>query len=179
MKLQYKAWALVLVIVGLCAFGAMLGARYIVGKSFASLETDRAQREGERARRVLDQQAQALAATTRDYAYWVDAVEFVRGRKPGFMKENFEVDNLGYLRVSEVAIFNAQGKLVSSVTLDDEGALAKVAPERIEPLRGLASAVLASPDPKHMLRTMRASDGFLDMIAVAAIQHSEASSKAP
>ena len=77
MKLQYKAWALVLVIVGLCAFGAMLGARYIVGKSFASLETDRAQREGERARRVLDQQAQALAATTRDYAYWVDAVEFV------------------------------------------------------------------------------------------------------
>ncbi|MCB2018373.1 MAG: response regulator [Hydrogenophaga sp.] len=179
MKLQYKAWALVLVIVGLCAFGAMLGARYIVGKSFASLETDRAQREGERARRVLDQQAQALAATTRDYAYWVDAVEFVRGRKPGFMKENFEVDNLGYLRVSEVAIFNAQGKLVSSVTLDDEGALAKVAPERIEPLRGLASAVLASPDPKHMLRTMRASDGFLDMIAVAAIQHPEASSKAP
>ena len=63
MKLQYKAWALVFAIVGLAAGSAMLGARYIVGESFAQLETDRAQREGERARRVLDQQVQALSAT--------------------------------------------------------------------------------------------------------------------
>ena len=61
MKLQYKAWALIFLIVGICAFSAMLGARYFVGESFAQLESDRAEREGERARRVLDQQVQALA----------------------------------------------------------------------------------------------------------------------
>ena len=32
MKLQYKAWALVFAIVGLCASAAMFGSRYIVGE---------------------------------------------------------------------------------------------------------------------------------------------------
>ena len=161
MKLQYKAWALVFAIVGLAAGSAMLGARYIVGESFAQLETDRAQREGERARRVLDQQVQALSATNRDYAQWVDAVDFLQGRKPEFMDDNFDVGNLGYLRISEVAVFDAKGGLVTSVTVDDQGRKVAVPATRIEPLRPLAQEVLASADPLHPFQTLRVADGQL------------------
>lgn len=94
MKLQHKAWALVLVIVGLCAGAAMLGARYIVQSSFDRIEADRAEREGERAVRVLRQQLVSLTATTRDYAYWNDAVDFVQGRRSSFVTDNFTVENL-------------------------------------------------------------------------------------
>ena len=69
MKLQHKAWALILIVVAIGAGGAMLGTRYLVGQSFDRLESERAVREGERARRVLQQQHQALAASARDYAY--------------------------------------------------------------------------------------------------------------
>lgn len=170
MKLQYKAWALVFAVVGLSAGSAMLGARYIVGASFAQLEAERAEREGERARRVLDQQVQALSATTRDYAQWVDAVDFVQGRKPEFMDDNFDVGNLGYLRISEAAVFDAKGGLISSVTVDEQGRKAKVPAARIEPLRPLAREVLAHPDPFHAFQTLRVADGQLDMVVVAAVQ---------
>lgn len=170
MKLQYKAWALVFATVGLAAGSAMLGARYIVGESFAQLETDRAQREGERARRVLDQQVQALSATNRDYAQWVDAVDFLQGRKPEFMDDNFDVGNLGYLRISEVAVFDAKGGLVASVTVDEQGRKVAVPAARIEPLRPMAREVLASPDPLHSFQTLRVADGQLDMVAVASVQ---------
>jgi two-component system, cell cycle sensor histidine kinase and response regulator CckA len=174
MKLQYKAWALVFAIVGLCASSAMFGARYIVAESFAQLETDRAEREGERARRVLDQQVQGLGATVRDYAYWGEAVEFIRGRKPGFMSDNFDADNLGYLRISEVAVFDGKGKLKASVTLDAQAHKVDVPTERIEPLRSLVSAVLTSADPKFMIRTLRAADGALDVVVAAAVHRPDA-----
>lgn len=170
MKLQYKAWALVFAIVGLAAGSAMLGARYIVGESFAQLESDRAQREGERARRVLDQQVQALSATVRDYAHWVDAVDFLRGRKPAFMNENFDVENLGYLRISEVAVFDARGRLVSSVTVDEQGRRAAVPERRVESLQPLVGEVLASSDPLFAIRTLRVAEGQLDIVAVAAVR---------
>lgn len=178
MKLQYKAWLLVFAIVGLAAGSAMLGARYIVGESFAQLEADRAQREGERARRVLDQQAQALTATARDYAQWVDAVDFVQGRKPAFMLENFDTDNLGYLRISEVAVFDAQSRTVASVARDGDGRTVDVPAARIEPLRPLVNEVLASSDPQFSIRTLRAVDGRLDMVAVASVRRPDAAGEA-
>ena len=174
MKLQYKAWALVFAVVGLCASLAMFGARYIVAESFAQLETDRAGREGERARRVLDQQVQGLAATARDYAHWGDAVDFIRGRKPGFMNDNFDADNLGYLRISEVAVFDVRGKLKASVTLDAQANKASVPRERIELLRGLVTSVLSSTDPKMVIKTLQVANGTLDIAVVAAVHRPDA-----
>lgn len=179
MKLQYKAWALVLVVVGLCAGAAMLGARHIITASFAEIETDNAIQEGERARRLFDQQLQALGATARDYAYWGDAVDYVQGRKPHFMQENFEVGNLGYLRISEAIVFDARCRLLDSASLDAQSQRVPVPPDRIEHVRRLVAEVLASPDPNVMIRTLRADAGGLDMVVVAAIHRPEALTQAP
>jgi len=171
MKLQHKAWALVLVIVGLAVSGAMLGARHIVGESFAQLQTDRAAQEGERARRVLNQQVQTLAATARDYAYWGDAVDYVAGNKADFMSDNFDIENLGYLRISEVVVFDAQGRALASVASGDEGSLSEVPAERVAPLRELIAPILASGNAKTVLQTLRVIDGQLEIVVGAAVHH--------
>lgn len=172
MKLQHKAWALVLVIVGLCAGGAMLGARHIVQASFDQIEAERAEREGERARRVLDQQLGALAATARDYAFWADAVAFVQGQAPGFMAENFGADNLGYLRISQVLVYDPRGRVLASVaSTGQDGALQRVPLDAQLGLEPFVSPVLASADAKGVLQTLRVVDGELELVAVAAVHH--------
>jgi len=170
MKLQHKAWALVLVIVGLCAGGAMLGARLIVEDSFEKIESERAEREGERARRVLEQQQLALAATAQDYAFWNDAVDYVQGRKPAFMADNFDSENLGYLRISQVLVYDARGRVMASVAASDgDGPLRRVSERTQLALQPLAVQLLASPDPKKVLQTLRVVDGVLELVVVAAV----------
>jgi signal transduction histidine kinase len=180
MKLQHKAWALVLTIVGLCAGGAMLGARYIVLESFEQIEAERTVREGERARRVLNQQLLSLAATTRDYAYWGDAVGFVQGRKADFMADNFGSENLGYLGVSSVLVFDARGRVLDSVDVTGEGGGQRTVPlARQLALGALAAPILASPDAKQVLQTLRVDEGGLEMVVVAAVHAPDSAQQGP
>ena len=179
MKLQHKAWALVLAIVGLAALSAMFGARHIVSDSFSQLEAQRAEREGERARRLLHQQLNGLSASARDYAYWVDAVRFAEGRAPDFMGDNFDATNLGYLRISEVLVFNKQGRLLSSVTVRPDGELGPVSAERASALSESVLPVLADASGETTLNTYRADSGRLELLAAAAIRDPARSGDAP
>lgn len=180
MKLQHKAWALVLVIVGLCAGAAMLGARHIVLSSFDRIEAERAEREGERAVRVLRQQLASLTATTRDYAYWNDAVDFVQGRRSSFVSENFTVENLSYLRIAEALVLDAQGRTVAGV-VRPAGAerLDRMPPAAQQDLRALALPLLSGTDPKQVLQTARVVDGQLRFVAVALIHHPDQPQQGP
>ncbi len=179
MKLQYKAWALVVALFGLGASLAMLGTRYFVSQSFAQLESERAQLEGERAVRVLHQQVEALGTTVREYAHWVDAVAFMKGRKPNFMTENFEASNLGYLNIFEVVVFDPRGKVRASLMRDEQERLAPVPADRLEPLRPLVAKVLASQDPNFTIETLRAANGELEFVAVAAMHAQQYPDVAP
>ena len=170
MKLQHKAWGLILLSVAVCAGGAVMGARTVVQDSFSRLETEHAEREGERAKRVLNQQVQGLSATTQDYAYWADAVEFVHGKRPDFMVDNFDVDNMGSLRISEVLVFDRQGRAMATVKREDKERLIKLTPERIAPLQTLAMQVMERSDPKAVLQTLRVVDGELEIVIAAAVR---------
>ena len=174
MKLQHKAWALVLVIVGACVGIAMLGVWYTVEHAFDRIEGERAEREGERALRVFRQQQDALMATARDYAYWSDAVEFTQGREPGFVADNFTAENLSYLRVSEVLVFDAAAQARVTVSLQNEGvSTGPVTAPRQAALQALAKPLLSSPDPKRVLQSLDVLDGQLVLVAVAAIHQPE------
>lgn len=170
MKLQHKAWGLILLAVAVCAGGALVGVRTIVQDSFSRLETEHAEREGERAKRVLNQQVQGLSATTQDYAYWDDAVEFVRGQRPSFLTENFDTDNMGYLRISDVLVIDRQGRVLSTVKRESTERLSRLTDERIAPLRELALQVLAGTDPKAVLQTLRVVEGELEIVIAAAVR---------
>lgn len=170
MKLQHKAWALILTAVAVCAGGALLGARYVVQDSFSRLEAEHAAREGERAKRVLNQQVQGLSATTQDYAYWIDAVEFVRGKRASFMADNFDTDNMGYLRISEVLVIDGRGRVLATLKRESEERLSRLGAERIAPLRELAMLVLKGEDPKAVLQTLRVVNGELEIVIAAAVR---------
>lgn len=154
----------------MCAAGALLGARALVEDSFSRLETEHAEREGERAKRVLNQQVQGLSATTQDYAYWVDAVEFVRGKRPTFLADNFDTDNMGYLRISDVLVIDRQGRVLATVKRENAERLSRLSDERIAPLRELALRVLSGQDPKVVLQTLRVVDGELEIVIAAAVR---------
>ena len=170
MKLQHKAWALVLVTVGLCSLAAMFGMRWLVGDSFSRLERERAAREGDRASRLLSQQVQGLSATVRDYAQWVDAVSFAQGRKPSFVDDNFDTSNMGYLRISEVLIVDAKGNPLTSLAAGSAPELMPVSPERLQELRALLAPVIADPSGRTLLQTYRVQDGRLDLVTASAIR---------
>lgn len=161
---------MILLAVAVCAGGAVMGARTVVQDSFSQLETEHAEREGERAKRVLNQQVQGLSATTQDYAYWADAVEFVHGKRPDFMVDNFDVDNMGSLRISEVLVFDRQGRAMATVKREDKERLIKLTPERIAPLQTLAMQVMERSDPKVVLQTLRVVDGELEIVIAAAVR---------
>ena len=169
MKLQHKAWALVILIVGIAAGSAMLGARYIVGESFSQLEFDRAEREGERARRILDLQLDQLVSTTRDYAYWDDTVDYVLGRKPDYPSENFASDSLESLRVSEVLLMDGQGQVLVSASSASDGAVAPMSAQRVRDLQSLVAPVRGFEDPRRVVKTLHVANGRLELVAAAAV----------
>ncbi|MFN3492985.1 MAG: CHASE4 domain-containing protein, partial [Hydrogenophaga sp.] len=173
MKLQHKAWVLILIVVAVCAGAAMLGARYVVLYSYDRLEADRAATEGERARRVLEQQVEALSATARDYAFWDDAADFVIGRRPAFLVENFGTENLGYLGVSELLVVDRQGRPLATVAQDNE-ALTEIPAERVGPLRDLALPLLAGGDVKAVVRTARMVGDQLEFVVGAVVHRPDA-----
>jgi two-component system, cell cycle sensor histidine kinase and response regulator CckA len=131
MKLQYKAWALVLITVGLLTFVAVLVAGKTISRSFSELEVKRAALEGERSRRLLNQQMQGLTATAKDYAYWSDTVAYIDGDKPEYLEENFTTDNMSSLRMTQVLMLDIQGQPVGSVELTAEPSLQPLANDRI------------------------------------------------
>lgn len=168
MKLQHRAWVLVLMIVGLAALGAMFGARHIVSDSFSQLEAEQVDREGERARRLLAQQLGSLQATVQDYAWWADSAAFVEGRLPDFVDNNFSADSLGSLRVSDVLMTDARGRMVVALTRGDS-TMEPLPAERIAAMTPLLEQLQVSGDARAALGTYLALDGQLWLVSAAAI----------
>ncbi len=168
MKLQHRAWVLVLMIVGCAALGAMFGARYIVSDSFRQLEAEQVDREGERARRLLAQQLAALQATTQDYAWWSDMVGFVQGRLPAFADDNFAADSLGSLRISDVLVLDRFARVVTALGRDGDTML-PLSAERTDPLMAIGRALLAEGAARGTLNTYLVHKQQLWLVAAASI----------
>ncbi len=170
MTLQRKAMVLVVVTIGvLTALSAWL-SRNTISASFDSLEQEQVRVEGERARRLLNQQLSNLAATVMDYAYWADTVAFVQGRQPDYFNDNFGAENLKYLRITQVMLLDADGRPVQGGELGEGDDLKPVSPDMVQALRSLAVPVLADTGSRFVLRTYHRSGGALHLIAMAAVR---------
>jgi two-component system cell cycle sensor histidine kinase/response regulator CckA len=179
MKLQYKAWLLVASTISLLTLSSVLVSRHSIFDSFEELESKQAQVESERARRLLNQQLEGLAATLMDYAYWNDTVEFIRGKRPDYFTENFGTDNMKTLGISQVLLLDAAGRPVASAELTAEPALRAVSQGMSNALRSLAVPVLADSRSKTVVRTFHRADGVLYLVSVAAVRSQFEPSAAP
>lgn len=178
MKLQHRAWLMVVVVVGLAALGAMFGARYIIGESFAKLETERVDREAERARRLLAQQLNELQATARDYAWWAESVAFVQGRSPRYAKENLSAESLASLRISGALLVSRNGTRVAALGRvgDDMVPLAEPVIQRLEPL---IRRLQEDKDAKSDIGSYLVVDDQMWLVAAATVHDPELTSPKP
>lgn len=170
MKLQYKAWLLILAAVGVVTLLAIVVTGQTISRSFAALEDERALHEGERARRILSQQAQELLTTTIDYAYWDDAVHFVRGQDDAFLDDNITEDNMKYLRLSEVLVLDGTGQPKAAARLVDGEELQLVSSGLLPKLLQLGQPLLADARGMSTLRTFVQHEQQLYVVAAAAIR---------
>lgn len=179
MKLQYKAWLLILAAVGVVTLLAIVVTGQTISRSFAALEDKRALHEGERARRILSQQAQELLTTTIDYAYWDDAVHFVRGQDDAFLDDNITEDNMKYLRLSEVLVLDGTGQPKAAARLVDGEELQLVSSGLLPKLLQLGQPLLADASGMSTLRTFVQHEQQLYVVAAAAIRDPGVVAQAP
>ncbi|MDP3347446.1 MAG: CHASE4 domain-containing protein, partial [Hydrogenophaga sp.] len=170
MKLQYKAWLLVVVTIGLLTTASVLVSQHSISRSFEDLERRQSQEESERARRLLSQQLEGLTATIMDYAYWTDTVEFIQGSRPEFFTENFGTDNMKYLGITNVLVLDALGLPLAGAELTAEPALNPISESMSQMLRSLAVSVLSDKTSNTVLRTYRRIDGELYLVSIAAVR---------
>lgn len=170
MKLQYKAWLLVIATIGVLTLASVLVSRHSITASFEDLESHQFQVEGERAGRLLNQQLEGLSATLMDYAYWTDTVEFTKGLRPDYFGENFGTDNLKYLRIDHVLVLDLLGRPMASAELTAEPSLRPVSENMSQMVRSLAVSVLSDRTSQTVMRTYRRMDGNLYLVAIAAVR---------
>lgn len=179
MKLQHKAWLLILAAVGVVTLLAIVVTGQTISRSFAALEDERALHEGERARRILSQQAQELLTTTIDYAYWDDAVRFVRGQDDAFLDDNITDDNMKYLRLSEVMVLDGTGQPKAAARLVDGEELQLVSSGLLPKLLQLGQPLLADASGMSTLRTFVQHEQQLYVVAAAVIRDPGVVAQAP
>ncbi|WP_439517903.1 ATP-binding protein [Hydrogenophaga sp.] len=170
MKLQYKAWLLVVSTIGVLTLASVLVSRHSITASFEELERDQFKVEGERAGRLLNQQLQGLSATLMDYAYWTDTVEFAKGSKPDYFSENFGTDNLKYLGIDHVLVLDVLGRPIAGAELTEDPSLQPVSESISQMVRSLAVSVLSDRTSQTVMRTYRRMDGNLYLVSIAAVR---------
>ncbi len=170
MKLQYKAWLLVISTIGVLTLASVLVSRHSITTSFEDLESQQIRVEGERAGRLLKQQLQGLSATLMDYAYWTDTVEFTKGMKRDYFADNFGTDNLKYLGIDHVLVLDRLGQPMAGAELTAEPALQPVSDNISQMVRSLAVSVLSDRTSETVVRTFRHMDGNLYLVSIAAVR---------
>ena len=168
--LQHKAWALVMATVAVLTGLVVWFSSQSIATSFSVLEHARAEQEGERARRMLQQYLVNLASLGEGYAERTDAVQFIAGKNQGFLDEQFSREQMQAMRLSGVLIFDAQGQLLDGRSLTVEVNLAAPSPAVQEAALALVPAVVSDSSSATVINTYRAIEGTLYLMSVAPVR---------
>jgi diguanylate cyclase (GGDEF)-like protein/PAS domain S-box-containing protein len=103
--------------------GSVFASRQLLGE-FRRVEDSAARQRSELMLRAYDADYSQLLLSTRDYAEWDTAQQFVVNRKEHFIQDNFHVDSFRNLHIDLVIIVAANGAVLGSVFFDrDTGQL--------------------------------------------------------
>jgi two-component system cell cycle sensor histidine kinase/response regulator CckA len=170
MKLQYKAWLLIVTAVILMTLLAVGVTSVTLSRSFADLEQEEATQEGDRAKRLLEQQLQDLISTAKDYGYWDDAVKFVQGEDDAFLVDNITEENLTTLRMAEVLVLDQQAQVKAAARLTHGQGLVMEASELHKMLVAQGKEVLSDAGGMKTVGTYVRQGNELFMVGVVAIR---------
>lgn len=178
-NIQQKAWALVIGAVGLLTAVVVWFSSQSTSVSFTALEHQRAEQDGTRARRLLEQQLTQLSASGKDYAYWIDAVKFIAGQNPTHMEDNFTADSMDPLGISGVLVFDVRGRLVGEASATDGEELGAQKPDLLKFVRSLVPAVVGDQRSETVIDTYHRIGQTLYLFSAAPVREQAAVGTVP
>ena len=86
--------------------------------SFLALENKRATRDLNRVSQSLEQSSSTLYAYTADWSHWTDAYNFMKGKNPRFVADNFKIPAFINSNVNLITYWNQDGKQVAGKAIN-------------------------------------------------------------
>jgi diguanylate cyclase (GGDEF)-like protein len=151
---------------------SFLVSAFVVDRRFTAIEARVARDELERAAAQVRQALAALTVHARDYAFWDQAIAYVRGEQPGFESENFGDEVAQNLDVDYVIVFDQDGRPLIARELVGGESAPVLTDERV----ASALALFGAQGPRGPARThagIRWTGGIPDFLGCASIVDSE------
>lgn len=160
MKLRARAWNVVLVATGGLLAVVLVAGSWLFNHGYRALEETDAVQQASRATTALEVEIEELERFTRDYAEWIDTVEFLEGQRPSYPDINWTAASLTNVRVDYSLLFSADGSLWRGVEVADE-AVRAVQPTVAAAFSREVARVLADRSSASRVHGLKRVDGAL------------------
>jgi diguanylate cyclase (GGDEF)-like protein len=118
MKLRNKVlisiglvWAIFLIV-------TFTASHFFLLHSFLALEDERANRDLNRVSQALAQNSSTLYAYTSDWSHWTDAYNFMKGKNPRFVADNFKMPAFINSNINLITYWNHDGTQVAGKAIN-------------------------------------------------------------
>ena len=91
--------------------------RAVLLNGFSHLDTTRANLNLQLIRTAIEQQLSQLEGVTKDYAYWDEMIDFVKGSAPK-LDTNFSPQTFNNLKINSIVITDINGKILFSKAMN-------------------------------------------------------------
>jgi diguanylate cyclase (GGDEF)-like protein/PAS domain S-box-containing protein len=108
-------------IVGVLVLGAGIAGAFAVARGFDRAERETLAEHVDAAGKLVEQRAESIAASSRDYAFWTDTYEFTTGQYPGYSEESIgePITTLESLGINALLIVDEDRELAyQALTVD-------------------------------------------------------------
>ena len=149
--------------------GGVFGAtHWILVNSFTSIEADEAHLSMERVSQALQTELRQLRSAAEDNGQWDQAYDFVHGRRPDFVTENFTRYGLDTLHTQVMWMGDDSGQTLVNLGVRgaSSGALTHLTPEVLERIQKYASELVPRNSRASTTSLLRLPDGVLAFSAV-------------
>ena len=153
----------------LALIGGVFGAtHWILVHSFTSIEADEAHLSMERVSQALQTELRQLRSAAEDNGHWDQAYEFVHGRRPDFVNENFTRSGLDTLHAQVMWMGDDSGQTLVNLGVRGAapGGLTQLTPDVLERLQKYASELVPRNSGGSTASLLRLPDGELAFSAV-------------
>jgi len=148
--------------------GVFAATHWILVHSFTSIEADEAHLSTERVSQALQTELRQLRSAAEDNGQWDQAYEFVQGRRPDFVTQNFTRYGLDTLHTQVMWMGDDSGQTLVNLGVRGaaSGALTQLAPEVLERIQKYASELVPRDSRASTTSLLRLPDGVLAFSAV-------------
>jgi len=110
MKLKNKVLIAISVVWATFLILTYATSHYLLLHNFLSLENERANRDLNRVRQVLEENSATLHTYAADWSHWTDAYNFMAGKNPDFVNNNFKMPTFINSNINVITYWNTEGQ---------------------------------------------------------------------